>query len=93
MEVGLIIAMFCSSAFALNCLYNQRMKMTGALIVLNLCLTVALAYQFQQMEKVFYVLVACCVIGIAFFAAKFYAKKKYLEKKEGNKIPHEEEEE
>ena len=51
MEVGLIIILFLSNAFALDCLYNKRIKTTGALLILNLCLTVALAYQFEQMGK------------------------------------------
>lgn len=43
MEVGLIIIMFISNAFALDCLYNRRIKTTGVLLIFNLCLTVALA--------------------------------------------------
>ncbi len=81
MEVGLIIALFFSNVFALDCLYNHRKKTTGALIILNLCLTVALAYQFQQMEKIFYLFLCCAAIGVIFFVVKFYTKKKYLEKK------------
>lgn len=76
MEVGLIIALFASSAVALDCLYNQRIKTTGALIILNLCLTVALAYQFQQMEKIFYLFLALVGLIILFFGVRFYIRKK-----------------
>lgn len=76
MEVGLIIALFLSNALALDCLYNQRIKTTGALVVLNLCLTVALAYQFQQMEKIVYLLLVLIGVIILFFAIKYYLRKK-----------------
>ncbi|MEG0367654.1 MAG: hypothetical protein RR585_12510 [Coprobacillus sp.] len=76
MEVGLIIALFASNAVALDCLYNQRIKTTGALMILNLCLTVALAYQFQQMEKIFYIFLALFGLIILFFGVRFYLRKK-----------------
>ncbi|MEG0277231.1 MAG: hypothetical protein RR630_09385 [Coprobacillus sp.] len=76
MEVGLIIALFASNAVALDCLYNQRIKTTGALIILNLCLTVALAYQFQQMEKIFYLFLGLVGLIIVFFGVRFYLRKK-----------------
>lgn len=76
MEVGLIIVLFLSNAIALDCLYNHRIKTTGALMILNLCLTVALAYQFQQMEKIFYLLLGCAGLVALFFGVKFYLRKK-----------------
>lgn len=76
MEVGLIIILFLSNALALDCLYNHRIKTTGALIILNLCLTVALAYQFKQMEKIFYLLLGCAGLVALFFGVKLYLKKK-----------------
>lgn len=78
MEVGLIIALFASNAIALDCLYNQRIKTTGALIILNLCLTVALAYQFQQMEKIFYLFLGLVGLIILFFGIRFYLRKKKM---------------
>ena len=75
MEVGLIIILFLSNALALDCLYNHRIKTTGALIILNLCLTVALAYQFKQMEKIFYLLLGCAGLVALFFGVKLYLKK------------------
>ena len=35
MEVGLIILLFVSNALALDCLYNHRIKTTGALLILK----------------------------------------------------------
>lgn len=76
MEVGLIIALFVANAIALDCLYNHRIKTTGALLILNLCLTVALAYQFKQMEKIFYLFLSLVGLVIVFFAVRFYIIKK-----------------
>lgn len=76
MEVGLIIGLFISSAVALDCLYNQRTKTTGALLIVNLCLTVALAYQFKQMEKIFYIFLVLAGVVVLFFAIRFYLRKK-----------------
>lgn len=85
MEVGLTIALFVSSAMALDCLYNDRKKSAGALLILNLCLTVALAYQFEQMEKIFYLFLALVALVIAFFGVRFYMSRK---KMEGQIIDH-----
>ena len=76
MEVGLIILLFVSNALALDCLYNHRFKTTGALLILNLCLTVALAYQFKQMEKIVYILLGLIGVIVLFFGVRFYIKKK-----------------
>ena len=76
MEVGLIVALFVSNAVALDCLYNHRVKTTGALMILNLCLTVALAYQFQQMEKIFYLFLALVGLIVVFFGVRYYLRKK-----------------
>lgn len=76
MEVALIIALFVANAIALDCLYNHRIKTTGALLILNLCLTVALAYQFKQMEKIFYLFLGLVGIVAIFFAVRFYIIKK-----------------
>lgn len=76
MEVGLIIILFLSNAFALDCLYNHRIKTTGALLILDLCLTVALAYQFKQMEKIAYLLLGLIGLVLLFFGVKFYLRKK-----------------
>lgn len=79
MEVALILACFISNALALNSLYNDRKKITGILIIVNLCLTVALAYQFQQILNIFYVLLAVLGAVVIFFGVKYYLKKKHQE--------------
>lgn len=76
MEVALIIILFLANIFALDCLYNHRIKTTGAMLILNLCLTVALAYQFKQMEKIFYVLLVFVGLVLLFFGVKFYIQKR-----------------
>ena len=76
MEVGLIILLFVSNALALDCLYNHRIKTTGALLILNLCLTVALAYQLKQMDKIVYILLGLIGVIVLFFGVRFYIKKK-----------------
>ena len=76
MEVGLIIILFLSNALALDCLYNHRIKTTGALLILNLCLTVALAYQFEQMNKIVHLLLGLIALIVLFFGIKFYLQKK-----------------
>lgn len=77
MEVILILACFISNALALDSLFKDKKKITGMLIVLNLCLTVALAYQFEQIENIFYVLLTVLGIVVIFFGVKFYLKKKH----------------
>ena len=76
MEVGLIIILFLSNALALDCLYNHRIKTTGALLIHNLCLTVALAYQFEQMNKIVHLLLGLIALIVLFFGIKFYLQKK-----------------
>lgn len=79
MEVFLILACFISNAFALDNLYKDRKKITGILIIVNLCLTVALAYQFDQIKNIFYVILAAAAIVVAFFGVKFYINKRKSE--------------
>ncbi|MCD7808838.1 MAG: hypothetical protein LUH02_05805 [Erysipelotrichaceae bacterium] len=92
MEVALILILFISNVFGLDCLYNHRYKTTGALLILNMCLTVALAYQFDQMQNIMYVLLAVAGIIVVIFVARYLLirKKKtsqiidsdYIEEKE-----------
>lgn len=76
MEVALIIACFVSNALALYCLTNGKNKTVGALLVLNLCLTVALSYQFKQIKNICYVLMAVAAFILVVLAIKYYIKKK-----------------
>ncbi len=76
MEVGLIIVLFLVNVLALDCLYNHHIKTTGALLILNLCLVVALAYQFQQITKIMYVLLGVVIVVLLILGARFYIHKK-----------------
>ncbi len=76
MEVALIICCFVSNALALECLYSDRRKTTGALIIVNLCLNVAIAYQFKQIQKICYILMIVAAVIILFFGVKYYLRFK-----------------
>ena len=52
MEVLLIVGLFVSSALSLNFLVGGRSKLAGAMNIVNLCLTVAVAYQFDQVKNI-----------------------------------------
>ena len=64
MEALLLIALFASNVVALECLYNQKIKTTGMLLIANMLLTVLIAYQFKQMKEIFSIIV-CAAILIA----------------------------
>lgn len=81
MEVALILILFLSNVFGLDCLYNRRYKTTGALLILNMCLTVALAYQFDQMQNIMYVLLVIAGIIIVLLIARYLIIKKKNEGK------------
>ena len=76
MEVALIIGLFFSNALALDCLYNQRVNTTGALLIANLCLTVAIAYQFDQVKNIIWVFVCAAIAIVVFFVVKTWIKRK-----------------
>lgn len=76
MEVVLIILLFAVNVFALDCLYNQRTKTTGAMLIANLCLTVALAYQFQQMQKIFYIFLVVAGVIVIYYIVRVYLQKR-----------------
>ena len=50
MEVMLIVGLFASSALSLNFIVNQKYKLAGSMNIINLCLVVATAYQFDQVK-------------------------------------------
>ncbi len=81
MEVALILILFLSNVFGLDCLYNHRYKTTGALLILNMCLTVALAYQFEQIQNIMYVLLAVALIALIILIARYFLIKKRNEGK------------
>ncbi len=94
MEVALILILFISNVFGLDCLYNHRYKTTGALLILNMCLTVALAYQFDQMQNIMYVLLAVAGIIVVIFVARYLLirKKKTSQIIDGDYIEEKEDE-
>lgn len=76
MEALLLIAMFISNVVALECLYNQRVKVTGMLLIANMLLTVLIAYQFEQMHEIFSIIISVALlVGIA-LGVRLYLKKK-----------------
>ena len=81
MEALLLIALFASNAFALECLYNHRIKMVGAMLVVNLCLTVGIAFLFKQIETIFYILLGLAILVIGYYVIRFNMKKKKEEQK------------
>lgn len=76
MEVLLIIGLFVSSALALNFLVGGRTKLAGAMNIVNLCLTVAVAYQFDQVKNITWLFICAAIIVVVFFIVKFYISKK-----------------
>lgn len=76
MEVVLIIGLFVSSALALNFLAGKRTKLAGTMNIVNLCLTVAVAYQFDQVKNIIWLFVCATVIVLVFFILKFYISRK-----------------
>ena len=52
MEVMLIVGLFASSALSLNFIVNQKYKLAGSMNIINLCLVVATAYQFDQVKNI-----------------------------------------
>lgn len=65
MEVALVIGMFVCTALALNFLVSGRRKLSGTFEIINLCLIVATAYQFQLVTSIIWVLVIMVVLVIA----------------------------
>ena len=76
MEVALIIGLFVTSALALNFLVGQKTKMAGAMNIINLCLTVAIAYQFDQVKNIIWVFICAAIAIVAFFVVKTWIKRK-----------------
>ena len=76
MEVMLIVGLFASSALSLNFIVNQKYKLAGSMNIINLCLVVATAYQFDQVKNIVY------------FVVRFLLKKKKKEKQQSieNKV-------
>ena len=84
MEVMLIVGLFASSALSLNFIVNQKYKLAGSMNIINLCLVVATAYQFDQVKNIVW------LFGIAagVVLVRFLLKKKKKEKQQSieNKV-------
>lgn len=65
MEVALVIAMFVCTALALNFMVNGRHKLSGTFEIINLCLIVATAYQFELVNSIIMVLIVLAILIIA----------------------------
>ncbi len=76
MEVLLIVGLFVASSLSLNFLVGGKTKSAGAMNIVNLCLTVAVAYQFDQVKNIIWLFVCAAVIVVAFFVLKFYINRK-----------------
>ena len=65
MEVALVIAMFVCTALALNFMVNGKHKLSGTFEIINLCLIVATAYQFELVNSIIMVLIVLAILIIA----------------------------
>ena len=75
MEAILLIALFASNVVALDCLYNQKVKTTGMLIIANMLLTVLIAYQFKQMHEIFSIILSVALLVAIAMGVRMYLKK------------------
>ena len=80
MEVVLVIAMFVCTALALNFMVNGRHKLSGTFEIINLCLIVATAYQFELVNSIIMVLIVLAILIIAGLILNKKRKQKKLGK-------------
>ena len=78
MEVALVIAMFVCTALALNFMVNGRHKLSGTFEIINLCLIVATAYQFELVNSIIMVLIVLAILIIAGLILNRKRKQKKL---------------
>lgn len=78
MEVALVIAMFVCTALALNFMVNGRHKLSGTFEIINLCLIVATAYQFELVNSIIMVLIVLAILIIAGLILNKKRKQKSL---------------
>ncbi len=76
MEAVLLIALFASNVVALEYLYNQKTKITGMLLIVNMILTVLIAYQFEQMHEIFSIIICTAILAVIGLGVHIYLKKK-----------------
>ena len=78
--MGLLVALFVVNALAIDFIYNEKYKRAGFLNIAALCLTVALAYNFKQMEDIMKVFLVLVIVAIAFFVLRFVLHKRKANK-------------
>ena len=83
MEVMLIVGLFASSALSLNFIVNQKYKLAGSMNIINLCLVVATAYQFDQVKNIVWLFGIAAGVVLVYFVVRFLLKKKKKENKYG----------
>ena len=76
MAALLLIALFVSNVVALECLYNQKVKTTGMLLIANMLLTVLIAYQFEQMHEIFSIIICTAILIAIALGVRIYLKHK-----------------
>ena len=76
MEVMLIVGLFASSALSLNFMVNQKYKLAGSMNIINLCLVVATAYQFDQVKNIVWLFGIAAGVVLVYFVVRFLLKKK-----------------
>lgn len=74
--VALLLALFISNALALYFLYNDKVQFSGVCNIVSLCLTVALAYCFQQMRSIATVVGVFAAIVAAIVIIRMVVMKK-----------------
>lgn len=79
MEVTLVIAMFVVTALSLNFTASKKAKLAGMCDVINLCLIVAVAYQFKLVDSIIMVLIGLIVVVVVILVLTQRYKKKKLE--------------
>ena len=84
MEVMLIVGLFASSALSLNFI----VKLAGSMNIINLCLVVATAYQFDQVKNIVWLFGIAAGVVLVYFVVRFLLKKKKKEKQQSieNKV-------
>jgi phosphotransferase system glucose/maltose/N-acetylglucosamine-specific IIC component len=92
--VALLIALFVSNALALDLLYNKKAKLTGVMNIISLCLTVALAYTFNQTKNIMIVFGIFLAIVALFVILRFVIKRqiKVRKKAKADALDHQENE-
>ena len=83
-----IVGLFASSALSLNFIVNQKYKLAGSMNIINLCLVVATAYQFDQVKNIVWLFGIAAGVVLVYFVVRFLLKKKKKEKQQSieNKV-------